>query len=145
MTQQDQTNHVATQRGRAAIYTKAASGARLQSTQPQTATLIALANEQGYPNERILVYEDVHASAKRPITGRGAMSDLLTAIMLEGQEIEQEPIKAIYAPSEERLFRDANAVDLATFITVCADHGIQLLTPTTTYDFATSDQVAIFQ
>src|SRR5712692_3951689 len=110
MTQQDQTNHVATQRGRAAIYTKAASGARLQSTQPQTATLIALANEQGFSNERIIVYVDVYAQAKRPFAGRGALSDLLTAIMLERQAPEQEPIKAIYVSSEERLFRDANAI-----------------------------------
>jgi len=80
MTQQDQTNHVQTQRGRAAIYARVAQEARTQTTQRQTATLIELANEQGYPNEQIIVYEDVGVSARKPLAMRGALSDLLTAI-----------------------------------------------------------------
>jgi DNA invertase Pin-like site-specific DNA recombinase len=118
MTQQDQTNHTVTQRGRAAIYARVAPGARTQSTQPQTATLIALANKHGFPNEQIIVYEDAYASRRKPLAGRGALSDLLTAIMQEGPEMEQEPIKAIYVSSEHRLFRDQDAVGLAHFITV---------------------------
>jgi len=65
--------------------------------------------------------------------------------MQEDQTPDQEPIKAIYVSSEDRLFRDANTVDLAYFISVCADHGIQLLTPTATYDFTVPDQVALFR
>lgn len=145
MTQQDHTNDTVSQSGRAAIYTRVAPGAQTQTTQPQTTKLIALANEQGFSNEHIIVLEDVYTSAKRPIAKRGALSDLLTAIMQENQTPEQEPIKAIYVSSEDRLFRDANTVDLAYFISVCADHGIQLLTPTATYDFTAPDQAALFR
>ncbi len=145
MTQQDHTNNTVPQNRRAAVYVRVAPGARTQTTQPQTNTLIALANEQGYPHEQIIVFEDVGVSTRKPLAKRDALSDLLTAIEQEGQEPEQEPIKAVYVSSEERLFRDANTVDLAFFITVCADHGVQLVTPTTTYDFTTPDQVALFQ
>jgi len=145
MTQPDHTKDTVSQSGRAAIYARVAPGARTQTTQPQTATLIALANEQGFSNEHIIVFEDVYTSAKRPIAKRGALSDLLTAIMQEDQTPDQEPIKAIYVSSEDRLFRDANTVDLAYFISVCADHGIQLLTPTATYDFTVPDQAALFR
>jgi DNA invertase Pin-like site-specific DNA recombinase len=104
-----------------------------------------LANEQGFSNERICVYEDAGASAEGSLARRGALSDLLAAIMQEDQRPEQEPIKAIYVSSEDRLFRDANTVDLAYFISVCTDHGIQLLTPTATYDFTVPDQAALFR
>lgn len=145
MTQQDHTNDTISQSGRAAIYARVALGERTQTTQPQTATLIALANEQGFSNERIIVYEDVYVSAKRPLANRGALSDFLTAIMQEDQTPEQGPIKAIYVSSEDRLFRDPDTVDLANFISVCTDHGIQLLTPTTTYDFTAPEQAVLFR
>jgi DNA invertase Pin-like site-specific DNA recombinase len=142
MTQQDYSNNTAPKSGRAAIYARVT---RTQAPQPQTAALIALANEQGFSNERIIVYEDENPSAKRPIARRGALSDLLAAIMQEDQTPEHEPIRAIYVSSEDRLFRDANSLDLAYFISVCADHGIQLLTPTATYDFTAPDQAALFR
>jgi DNA invertase Pin-like site-specific DNA recombinase len=117
MTQQDYTNDTVPQSGRAAIYTRPAPGARMQATQPQIATLIALANELGYPNEHIIVYEDVPVSSKKPLARRKALFDLLAAIRQEGQEPGQGPIKAIYVSSEHRLFRDLDAVELAHFIT----------------------------
>ena len=98
MTQQDYSNNTAPKSGRAAIYARVA---RTQAAQPQTAALIALANEQGFSNERIIVYEDENPSAKRPIARRGALSDLLAAIMQEDQTPEHEPIRAIYVSSAE--------------------------------------------
>lgn len=145
MIQQDHTNDTVPQSGRAAIYRRVAPREQTQASQSQMAALIAFANEQGFSNERIIVFEDVYACAKRPIAKRGALSDLLTAIMQGDQTPEQEPIKAIYVSSEDRLFRDANTVDLAYFISVCADHGIQILTPTATYDFTAPDQAALFR
>lgn len=62
MTDQDHTNDGVLQVGRAAIYMRSTTGAR-GSASPQTATLIAFANSQGYPDESITVYEEVGVSA----------------------------------------------------------------------------------
>jgi hypothetical protein len=61
MTHQDHTNDIVLQIGRAAIYTRSTTGTP-RSASPQTATLIAFANSQGYPDERITVYEEVGVS-----------------------------------------------------------------------------------
>jgi len=145
MTQQDHTNDTLLQSGRAVIYRKVAPRVQTQASQSQMAALIAFAKEQGFSDERIIVYEEVRAPAERPLARRGALSDLLAAVMRGDQTPEQEPFKAIYVSSEGRLFRGANSVDLACFISVCADHGIQLLTPTAAYDFTDPEQVALFR
>jgi hypothetical protein len=62
MTDQDHTNDTVLQTGRAVIYTRPTKGTR-GSASSQKATLIAFANAQGYPLERIAVYEEAGASA----------------------------------------------------------------------------------
>ncbi len=62
MTEQDHTNDTVLQPGRTLIYTRQSTGAR-RSASPQTASLIAFANSQGYPPERITVYEEVGVPA----------------------------------------------------------------------------------
>jgi DNA invertase Pin-like site-specific DNA recombinase len=139
MTQQDHTNDTVPQSGRAAIYARVAPGARTQ------ATLIALANEHGFSNERIIVYEDVHVSSGKPLAQRGALSDLLTAIMQEGQAPEQERIHAVFVSAPHRLFRDPASVDIATFLRTCAAHNVQIVTPDITYDLTAPGQITLFQ
>lgn len=131
--------------GCAAIYARVAPGARTQTTNPQTRTLIELANEQGYPNERIIVYEDVGVSARRPIAKRGALSNLLTAITEQEEEKEPGKIQTVYASSINRLFRDPTVIDIATFVRVCAKHGVQLVTPEISYNFQDLAHVALFR
>ena len=145
MTQQDQTNHVQTQRGRVAIYARPASRARTQTTQQQTATLIALANELGYPNEQIIVYEDVGVSARRPLVRSSALSDLLTAITQDTEGPEQERIHSVFVSSPYRLFRDPASVDIATFLHTCAQHNVQIVTPDMTFDLTDPAQIALFR
>lgn len=62
MTDQDHTNDIVLQIGRAAIYARSTTGTR-RSASPQTAALIVFANSQGYPDERIAIYEEVDVSA----------------------------------------------------------------------------------
>ena len=144
MTQQDRTNDTVPQSGRAAIYARVVPGAQNRTTQPQTETLIELANEQGYPNEQIIVYQDVGVSARRPIDARGALSDLLTAIMQEEQE-QQERICTVFVFSPYRLFRDPAGVDIATFLHTCAAHNVQIVTPGMTYDLTDPAQITLFR
>jgi DNA invertase Pin-like site-specific DNA recombinase len=145
MTQQDHTNVSVFQSGRAMIYRRAVPRPQTHASQSQVSALIAFVKEQGFSNERIIVFEDVSDSAKRPPDYRGALSDLLTAIVQEDQTSEQLPIKAIYVSSECSLFRDANSVGLAYFIRVFLDHGMQVWTPTAAYDFTDPEQLALFR
>ena len=145
MTQQDQTNHVQTQRGRVAIYARVAPEARTQTTQRQTATLFELANEQGYPNEQIIVYEDVGVSARKPLAMRGALSDLLTAITKAEQEPEQERIHSVFVSSAYRLFRDLASGDIASFLHTCAEHNVQIVTFDMIYDLTDPAHTALFR
>lgn len=145
MTDQDHTNNTLPQSGRAAIYARVAPGARTQTTQQQTNTLIELANEQGYPNEQIIVYEDVGVSARKPLARNGALSDLLTAITKAEQELEQERIHSVFVSSPYRLFRDPASVDIATFLHTCAEHDVQIVTPDMTYDLTDPAQITLFR
>lgn len=145
MTDQDHTNDIVLQSGRAVIYTRVPPGAQTTMPQPQETTLIAFANAQGYPNERITVYVEVGVSARRPLARHSVLQDLLAAIMLGEQTPEQERIRTVYVLSEGRLFRDASTVDLAAFIRVCQEHGVTLATPTHEYDFTNPAYVALFR
>lgn len=62
MTDQAHTDDTVVQIGQAAIYARQSTGAR-GSASPQTATLMAFANAQGYPDVRIALYEEVGVSA----------------------------------------------------------------------------------
>jgi DNA invertase Pin-like site-specific DNA recombinase len=148
MTQQDHINDTMPQSGRALIYRRVAPREQTQPSQAlqsQMAALIAFAEEQGFSNERITVYEEGSAPAQWLLAKRSALSDLLATVTQENQTPEQEPIKAIYVSSEQRLLKDASPADLASLISVCADRGIQLVTPTATYDFTSPDQAALFR
>lgn len=133
MTLQNHTNDAIPQSGRAVIYARPATDARMLSAQRQANTLIELANAQGYPNERIILYEDVGAPARESLVMRCALSGLLKALVQP--ERAQEPIQAIFVSSEGRLFKDANMVDFARFIEICKERGVTPTTPTSEYDF----------
>lgn len=129
--------------GRAAIYTRVAARANQQTTQPQSNDLLAFALEHGYEGEQVTIFEDRATSGKAAIVRREAFTALLTAITQP--QPDQEPIRAIFASSEDRLFRDANAGDIALFIETCASHGVALYTPTAEYDFTNRAHVAQFR
>lgn len=143
MTQQDRTDHPVSQSGRAAIYARPAAGTRTQTAQQQINAMIELAHELGYPNERIILYVDAGASARKPLIGRGALSDLLTAIAQAGQE--QERIHSVFVSSPYRLFRDPAGVDIARFLRTCAEHNVTIVTPDMTYDLTDPAHIALFR
>ena len=131
--------------GRAAIYT------RTQRTQllshdiqgEQSRDLVALALEIGYSSEQVVVFEDRFASGKMALLRREAMSKLLHDILEPPPETE--PIRAIFVSSENRLFRDANDVDITYFIKTCLEHDVTVITPTSEYNFTNPSHVALFR
>jgi DNA invertase Pin-like site-specific DNA recombinase len=147
MTKHDQTDKtpsqapLSTRTGRIAIYARVASGT-LKTSLPQSDDLLALALKCGYSREQVIIFKDT-ISGNAPIAKRTALSALLRAITTP--QIGEEPIKVILSLSEDRIFRDAAASDISFFIRVCTDHGVQLMTPFITYDFATASAVAQFR
>ena len=148
MTKHDQTKMIPTQAplftrtGRIAIYARVAPGT-LKTSPPHSDDLVALALKCGYRPEQVIIFTDT-LSGNAPIAKRTALSALLRAITTPPR-IGEEPIKVIFSLSEDRIFRDAAAADISFFIGVCTDHGVQLMTPFITYDFATASAVAQFR
>lgn len=110
--------------GRIAIYARVAPGAK-RAASPQTDDLLTLARERGYSNEQIIVYEDRGVSGRTTLFERGAFNDLITKL--------------------DRLFRDATVTQVSIFIEICRTYGIQLITPSMTFDFTKADDVATFR
>lgn len=111
--------------------------------QDQANTLIELANELGYPTERIIFYEDAGASTRKPLVMRGALSDLLATITQAEQE--QERMRSVFVSSPYRLFSDPAGVDIATFLHTCAECNVSIVTPDMTFDLTDPAQTARFR
>ena len=129
--------------GRAAIYTRVAASQERQTRQAQTTDLVALVCENGFSAQQIMVYEESNVSGRTPFSRRPALSKLLDDITEPPSETE--PIKAIFVSSEDRLFSDADGVEVSTFMETCIQHGVLLITPTSEYDFTNPAHVALFR
>lgn len=122
---------------KAAIYTRVATPAR-RTHIPQTDDVLALAQEQGYLPEQITIYEDVGVSGKTPIESREGLRALVTAI-------QQGSIQTVFTFAEDRLFRDANMLQISLFLKACFEHDVQLVTSQTVYDFTNPALVTLFK
>jgi len=129
--------------GRAAIYTRVAASQEWQTRQAPTTDLVALVCENGFSAQQITVYEESNVSGRTPFSRRPALSKLLDDITEPPSETE--PIKAIFVSSEDRLFSDADGVEVSTFMETCIQHGVLLITPTSKYDFTNPAHVALFR
>ncbi len=139
MTQQNNQQRLV--QGRVAIYARVATSAKMKASQLHSNDLLTLAKEQGREGQ-VLVFEGRNVSGNAETASREAYNDLLTAITTP--EEEQEPIRAIYVWSEDRLFRDAYIRDLAAFTTTCAAREVLVITPSMRYDFSKPRQAALF-
>ena len=130
------------QPGRLAIYARVGEAARL-TQQPQTDQLVEIAEQLGYSREQLIVYEERGVSGKKPISERESLQQLLQTITNPPEG--EERIRAILVTSEDRLFRDADRVQVNSFITICTEHGVMLLTDTFCYDFTNPAHVSLFR
>lgn len=146
MTQPQSDNHAVQPmlplNGRAAIYARVASPAKTTQAQ-QTDTLITLATQLGYSIEHIVVYEDKGVSGKQGISERGSLQKLMQELVQP--PTEQGSIQAILVQAEDRLFRDADAVQVSLFIKICLESGVLVITPTLVYNFQNPAHVTLFR
>ncbi len=129
--------------GRAIIYSRVAAAQERQPGKPQITDLVALACKNGFSTQQISVYEERNVSGRTPLSRRPAMSKLLDSIT--DPPPDTEPIKAIFISSEDRLFRDADSIEVSTFMETCIQNRVLLITPTAEYDFTNPAHVAFFR
>lgn len=116
------------------------------SGEMQTDDLIALAKRLGWQEDHIILYvENVgkngaikNASGKLRIDQREGLRALV-------QRIEAGEIKAVIVFLEDRLFRDETQIQVNTFILICQEHNVLVITPSMTYDFRNPYHVKQFR
>lgn len=102
-----------------------------------TQLLVKFAREQGYTDENIIVFNDIGIPATTPLEKREGMNELLAAI-------ERGEVKTVFLPTVYSLYRDANLSDIQFFIELCRQHGVNVGTPNTIFDFQNPAHVRLF-
>lgn len=128
---------------RAAIYTKHAVEQTRKTQPPEVDDLFALAQQHGFTREQVTLVEDCNTSGRRNRLHSEALTQLLREIT--DPQSPNEPIRAIFVSSEDRLFRDAAGITLTSFIQVCQVHGVTVITPHFAYDFREPSHADLFR
>ena len=130
-----------TQESKAVIYQRP-TRSQVATAQPhQTTDLLMLAREHGYTD--VTIFADGYTPGDAAIIEREMLQALLKEIT--NPPADQEPIRAIFALSEDRLFRDATGADVTAFIETCRTHGVLLITPLGEYDFRNPIHAQLFR
>jgi len=120
------------------IYTRtAAPQERRQLT--VTDDLVRFAKEQGWTEDHIVLFnQDEGKSGKKSINERKGLRALVEAIT-------HDEIKTVITANEDRLFRNADTIEVSTFVRLCQEYNVILITPTATYDFSDNVQAKLFR
>ena len=116
------------------------------SAEMQTDELFVLATRMGVKEEDIILYIEnqrkdgtvKNASGRLRIDQREGLQALV-------QRIEAGEIKAVITFLEDRLFRDETQIQVNTFILICQEHTVLVITPFMTYDFRNPYHVKQFR
>ncbi len=99
------------------------------STEMQTDDLVNFARRLGWDDDKIIVFtQDLGVSGRLRIDEREGLRTLVS-------HIEEGTIKAVIVFLEDRLFRDETQIQVNTFISICRQHGVLVITPAMTYNF----------
>src|SRR5579859_2242718 len=99
------------------------------STEMQTNDLVDFARRLGWKDEQIIVFaQDLGRSGRLRIDEREGLRTLVA-------HIETGTIKAVIVFLEDRLFRDETQIQVNTFISICKQYGVLVITPSMTYNF----------
>ncbi len=99
------------------------------STEMQTDDLVNFARRLGWTDEKIIVFtQDLGCSGRLRIDEREGLRTLVS-------HIEEGTIKAVIVFLEDRLFRDETQIQVNTFISICRQNDVLVITPNMTYNF----------
>ncbi len=121
-----------------AIYARVATTEEQPPQSRHVDQLISYASELGYVTEQVTVFCDEGAQAAAPLLERQGYTALLTAI-------RERAVTVILLRAEDRIFADATEVQVNTFIHLCIETGVFVVTPQMMYDFQDLSHVALFR
>ena len=99
------------------------------STEMQTDDLVDFARRLGWQDEQIIVFtQDLGRSGRLRIDEREGLRTLVA-------HIEANTMKAVIVFLEDRLFRDETQIQVNTFISICKQYDVLVITPSMTYNF----------
>ena len=126
--------------GSVALYTRSAAADQLTPTRqaPPIDDLTSYAQELGFQEDHITVFQDDGTQASAPLMQREGYKGLLTAI-------QQGTVHILFMHTEERMFADAAETEVNTFIHLCMAKGMFVVTPHRIYDFQNLSHVALFR
>jgi DNA invertase Pin-like site-specific DNA recombinase len=127
-------------KGKVVFYARVASRRQLAETAPsaQIVELQDYAAELRFGPEQVTVFVDEGARAAGPLLERQGYAALLAAI-------QAREITALFLHSENRLFADATELEVDTFIQLCIEKGVCVVTSQMVYDFRNPSHVALFR
>jgi DNA invertase Pin-like site-specific DNA recombinase len=116
------------------------------ATEMQTDELIAMTKRMGVCEDDVILFIEnkrddgtiKHASGRLRIDQREGLRSLV-------QRIEAGEIKAVVVFLEDRLFRDETQIQVNTFILICQEYNVLVITPFMTYDFRNPYHVKQFR
>lgn len=111
----------------AALYVRIES---TQEGQPDPVdTLRTYAHELGYVDEQITVYADRGESAKAPLQKRPGYAGVV-------QAIRQGNMSVVYLHAQGHIFNGADNIQVNTFVHLCMEKAVFIITPQAIYDMA---------
>jgi len=112
-----------------------------ESADAQTKGLLTLAMQLGWQDSNLILYVENtakdgkirNASGRLRIDQREGLSALI-------ERIEKDEIKVVFVTYEDRLFRDEDLIQVATFITICRAHTVLIITNRKPYGYNFADR-----
>lgn len=125
--------------GKVAIYTRVASPMKQTQNPAKSEQLLALAKQLGFAEQQLIIFAQDHGKSD---SSNKAKRERLIAMVAA---IEQGRVQAVLVADKNRLFRDAEAIQVDTFIRLCVERNVLVITPQTTYDFTNPAHVSLFR
>src|SRR5712692_6482462 len=127
---------------KAAVYIRQAAVSQTTRNQEKgqmtTQTLVDYAYKLGWTDDKVVLFVDNGIPGNASIEKRQGLQALVTAI-------QNGSIKSVLVKSEYTLFRNADMVQVNTFIKLCQEHDLIVVTPEVIYDFTSIAQAHLFR
>lgn len=125
--------------GAVAIYARVATADKLADAEPaQVEELRQFVSANGFGDEQVTLFCDEGNQACAPLLERQKYAALLAAI-------REGAVNILFIRAEDRLFSDANELQVNTFIHLCIERGVLVVTQQMVYDFKDLSHIALFR
>lgn len=125
--------------GEVAIYARIATRDKLQTAHHHPIEdLKAYAKALGFQHEQVTVFCDEGTRAATPLLEREGYTELLKAI-------REGAVNVLFLHTEDRMFHGASELQVNTFIHLCIETGIFIVTPQAVYDLQDLSHIARFR